>query len=62
MTTHRPLAATVPGARPKAPAPTRGETHSERLERLADEADGVTTGEDLGGLSREERRKRLFGR
>ena len=55
---------------PVTPGPSRGrkaahtarrETHSERLARLADEADGVTQGDDLGRLSREELRKRLFG-
>lgn len=45
----------------KAVDTARHETHSERLERLANEADGVTQGDDLGRLSVKERRKRLFG-
>ena len=44
-----------------APATVKpAETHGARLERLAAEADGVTSGEDLAKLSRKDRRKSLF--
>jgi hypothetical protein len=42
------------------PRPQATECHSERLSRLAREADEAT-GEDLGALSPEDRRKVLFG-
>jgi len=56
----KPAAALAPSGKPRASGRDRSETHSARLERLAAEAEGQETGEDLGKLSAEERRKRLF--
>lgn len=54
------LADKTPQPAKQAKAETPKETHSERLVRAARRADEVT-GPDLGKMSREERRKLLFG-
>jgi hypothetical protein len=45
----------------KAPVTSRSETNLDRLLRVAAEADAGDTGVNLGELSREERRRHLFG-
>jgi hypothetical protein len=50
----------LPSAKDAGKARAKSESHGERLTRLAREA-GQVEGPDLGKLSREERRKLLFG-
>jgi len=54
---------TKPSAPTIAPGPAgidQPETHGPRLERLAAEAESVASGDGLGKLSWDERRRRLF--